>query len=350
MESRQIFQRVNNIRFMFCLGSNRKDDHYSSKLNTNPNLENWRSSEGKKKLEESMRRLNVDDQRVKNKNLSNFGLDYLMAEKFKVKAELKRYDTDFMESFLRPPNRNEKEVMRPLYGYYKNLKNAIEQKQKLGGGNTSNTTNSSNSNINPGSNGTLLDANHKKSVSTNININNTNTNHGYSYSFNNLNHGTSSTFDNTLKNKEEKQGTSSHQNVYSNLLSHDRKITEPKNEKNYDLHSKFSSSDKELDGILLDNPIDTKKKDTKSFKDKKYSKTDILLMEKEYESIKKEQVALKQTLHNYQKEFYEIHNRRVKYYKDILGVENEYQKYKNNKIRSKEIQDILTYIKSSKQI
>jgi hypothetical protein len=45
-----------------------------------------------------------------------------------VKSELKIYDRDFTTLFGRAPNRNEKEPFRPLYAYYKKLKEHIDKK------------------------------------------------------------------------------------------------------------------------------------------------------------------------------------------------------------------------------
>jgi len=112
--------------------------------------------------------------------------------------------------------------------------------------------------------------------------------------------------------------------------------------------------DKELDSILLgNNNTNTKEKrsnshsHTQSQKDKKYTKSELIQLEKEYDLIKKDQIDLKQKLHNYQKEFYQQHNRKVKYYKDIIGMENEYQAYKENKQRLRQIIDILEKYKIS---
>ena len=54
-------------------------------------------------------------------------LDQLNNEKKRVKNELKQYDSDFQNIFQRFPNKNEKEPMRPLYIYYKKLKQYIQR-------------------------------------------------------------------------------------------------------------------------------------------------------------------------------------------------------------------------------
>ena len=79
--------------------TNSNNININNSQNSNTNYDNWKNFESKKRMEEALRRLNVDEQRCKNKNLVNFGIDYLMAEKNKVKSELKRFDNDFFELF-----------------------------------------------------------------------------------------------------------------------------------------------------------------------------------------------------------------------------------------------------------
>jgi hypothetical protein len=52
----------------------------------------------------------------------------LADEKKKVKNELKSYDNDFSANFRKPPNHDEKEPLRPLYVYYKKLKEALTKR------------------------------------------------------------------------------------------------------------------------------------------------------------------------------------------------------------------------------
>jgi len=92
--------------------------------------ENWKNKESKKRLEEAIKRLNLDESKIRSKSLSSLPVEYLMSEKAKVKNELKKYDNEFVDLFSRPPNRAEKEVMRPIYLYYKNLKSALDLKAK----------------------------------------------------------------------------------------------------------------------------------------------------------------------------------------------------------------------------
>lgn len=101
----------------------------------------WKSTIGKKKYEEAMKRLDLDDKKIKSKAYLNQPLEFLNQEKSKIKNELKKYDNDFYEVFKQMPNRNEKEIMKPLYIYYKTLKGAISQKTANPHLNSINTTN-----------------------------------------------------------------------------------------------------------------------------------------------------------------------------------------------------------------
>ena len=88
-------------------------NNYNQKeLSVTDRYENWKNYDSKKIFEEAMKRLNVDEQRCRNRNLTNFGTDFLVAEKNKVKSELKKFDTDFYEIFKWYPKKNEKETIR----------------------------------------------------------------------------------------------------------------------------------------------------------------------------------------------------------------------------------------------
>lgn len=249
------------------------------------NPEVWKTTIGKKKLEDAMKRLNLDDQRIRSKNLASLGLDFLNVEKSKVKSELKKYDQDFSEIFKRMPNRNEKEVMKPLYAYYKNLKTAITLKGTKGGTAIAEQVLTNN-------------FTKKEKVGTVME--------------NGKNNGTGS----------EKNKNSS---GYNSLMSNKEKKTVIEKEKELD----FTKSDPNKKGAYG------------IYKNRRLSRTELIHLEREGEMIKREQFELKQRLYEYQKEFQAIHNRRVRFFKDIQPVEYEYQKYKENKINLRDIQQIL---------
>lgn len=274
--------------------------HQNSKKKEVDLQDAWMKGGDKKRLEEALQRLGIDENRCKNKNLVNFGLDYLLSEKSKVKSELKKFDNDFLEIFQRLPNRNEKEVMRIIYMYYKNLKQAITYKQTQGNIEKNNKHESFN------------DINNQLNLTPQNNIHTENKK--------------TPTLNNNYLNKQK-----SNSNDFSN---------------NYSKNT-YNKSEKE-DSNLFHNNFQVKPEKKKNLSFNVQSKLNLQELEKEYELLKKQQVTLKQTLHNYQKEFYEIHNRRVKYYKDIIGVEEDYQKYKENKMRLNEIQETLQQYKNTK--
>lgn len=94
------------------------------------NVEEWLKVNSPKLLEESLKRLNLDISIIENRNLDLLGYNDLQEEKKRVKNELKRYDTSFNNEYKRFPDRKEKEPMRPLYLYYKRLKQAIGRAPK----------------------------------------------------------------------------------------------------------------------------------------------------------------------------------------------------------------------------
>lgn len=90
----------------------------------------WVQVEGPRRLQESMTRLRMDAASTQGRDLPTRSLEDLLLEKRKVKRELKNYDQSFMSQFGRLPTREEKEPMRPLYMFYKKLKQAISRKQQ----------------------------------------------------------------------------------------------------------------------------------------------------------------------------------------------------------------------------
>ena len=248
----------------------------------------WRNTIGKKKFENSMQRLNVDEKKIKNLQLSNLSLDALQKEKAKVKNELKKYDSDFNEVFNYLPTKQDKEIMKPLYIYYKSIKNAIEKKE---------VNNEGNSVMNPRYSQVTYSVVSNNSDTGNIKNNNYN---NYHQQINNQN--------NNLNQKS-----------------------------NFNYHKKANSSSMQNKNEIQD--IVKEKK-------RSLSKDEINALEREYKDIKKEQKDLKDMLRNYQNEFQKSNNRKVKFLKDITPVEREYQKYKSNRQR---LNDIMEIIESNKK-
>jgi hypothetical protein len=81
-------------------------------------------------LKESIQKLGITEDLLKKKQdldafVSAMSIDKLATDKKKVKNELRMYDSDFYELFHNQPNHDEKEPFRPLYIYYKKLKEYI---------------------------------------------------------------------------------------------------------------------------------------------------------------------------------------------------------------------------------
>lgn len=95
-------------------------------------LEDWLQSEALKLLNNSLTLLKLDENRINKGIIEKMSYEGLTNEKKKVKNELKKYDMAFEALYHRQPVRNEKEPMRPLYIYYKLLKQAIHKKEEAG--------------------------------------------------------------------------------------------------------------------------------------------------------------------------------------------------------------------------
>ncbi len=121
-------QVIQHGTFENIINKNKIIEEKKEEENITPEI--WRNTIGKTKFENSMNKLNLDEKKIKNRQLYNLTLEVLQKEKAKVKNELKKYDSDFNEVFNHLPTKQDKEIMKPLYIYYKNLKNAIEKKEE----------------------------------------------------------------------------------------------------------------------------------------------------------------------------------------------------------------------------
>ena len=245
----------------------------------------WRNTIGKTKFENSMNKLNLDEKKIKNRQLYNLTLEVLQKEKAKVKNELKKYDSDFNEIFNYLPTKQDKEIMKPLYIYYKSIKNAIEKKEGNNDGNS------------------VMNNPRYSQITYSVVSNNSDTG-----------------------------------NIKNNNNYHKHLNNQNNNQKNnFNYHKKANSS-----SIQNKNEI----QDVVKEKKRSLSKDEINALEREYKDIKKEQKDLKDMLRNYQNEFQKSNNRKVKFLKDITPVEKEYQKYKTNRQR---LNDIMEIIESNKK-
>ncbi|KAF4671546.1 hypothetical protein FOL47_001470 [Perkinsus chesapeaki] len=96
--------------------------------------EGWSGSEH---LRKAIERLSLPPEDATNGWTSQIGRlprSQLSHEKRRVKQELKSYDVAFTAVHGRSPGRTDKEPMRPLYTYYRGLKQAMEEVETGGGG------------------------------------------------------------------------------------------------------------------------------------------------------------------------------------------------------------------------
>ena len=311
--------------------NNQKEENLSPKK--------WCLTIGKKKYEESLKRLQISEKMIASKTLiSQMNLDQLINEKARVKQELKKYDEDFYHIFKTKPAKENKEVMKPLYYYYQKIKLEITKKSN---NNEQNSETMIRKNNNQGNN------------QNNINyINNTNNQNTFpsTISYNESTLIQESTYGNNTTNSNQNQIENNrtnkftmNNNTYHNNIKNNNNVN--MNNNNYNVfHRKANSG-----GGISNNNQKIKKEEFIINKNKKrsLSKEEINALEQEYFTIKNEQNNLTQMLRNYQNEFQKTNNRKVKWAKDIKPVEKEYNKYKMNKERIKQIKELFGYIETN---
>lgn len=88
----------------------------------------WVNTQGRKFLEDAKERLQIDTKQYlyKGNQLSQLTYEELNKIKRNVKGELKKYDQLFSSLFCKQPAKTDKEPLRPLYMYYKKLKQLIQ--------------------------------------------------------------------------------------------------------------------------------------------------------------------------------------------------------------------------------
>lgn len=256
-------------------------------------INDWVKIEGQKYLEESMRKLNLDQNKDIRNDLHTLSLDYLNKAKKVVKNELKYYDECFKAQFGSLPNRYEKEPMRPLYVYQKKLKIAITQKEKEEGS-VVNTTGSG-----------IKDLNNINSIHVGL----PNSSHGNDLDY------------------EFKEGKETSVQAVNNQQSRAKgehsghELKQPKEEsqgKGLKLNlSKLGGAD--------------------SASNDKRAHAHKVDMEQRLTALMNRKAVLRNVLQQYQQEFLQKNVRRIKFHRDILPVENEQYEYKDVK---KEIEQI----------
>ena len=338
-------QKNNNLK-----QNNISENNQNNQAQENLSPKKWCLTIGKKKYEESLKRLQISEKMIASKTLiAQMNLEQLTNEKARVKQELKKYDEDFYQVFKTKPAKENKEVMKPLYYYYQKIKLEITKK----------------SNNNEKNSETIIrnnehNNNQMNKQSNNVNyMNNTNTQSVFpsviTYNESTLlqetNYGNNTTnlntnqmqLDNNRTNKFVSNNNTYHISTKNNSIN---TVNSNTSNNNYNVfHRKANSG-----GGISNNTQKVKKEEfviNKANKKRSLSKEEINALEKEYFTIKNEQNNLTQMLRNYQNEFQKTNNRKVRWAKDIKPVEKEYNKYKMNKERIKQIKELFGYMESN---
>ena len=320
----------------------------NQKNNNKPNNQNvqnqeitspkvWCATIGKKKYEESLQRLQINERMIASKSLLNeMSLEKLTNEKARVKQELKKYDEDFYQVFKTKPSKENKEIMKPLYYYYQKLKLAITKKssdQNSSGSetivrnemhNNNHTSNNTNQSVFPST------TTYNESILT------------QEASYTNNSELISNASESTRLSKYSQMNNNN--NAYHNSMNNAIN-NKNNNNNNYNVfHRKANSGG----GVSSNNQIKIDDFNlNKNPQKRSLSKEEINALEQEYFTIKKEQNNLTQMLRNYQNEFQKTNNRKVKWTKDIKPVEKEYNKYKANKERIRQIKELFGHIENN---
>lgn len=267
--------------------------------NENYNVESWVKRDGPQKLYESLKRLNLDLNAINRINLSALTVDEISLEKKRVKNELKRYDTAFSAVFKRIPSREEKEPMRPLYIYYKKLKQTIGRTDKP----------------NPKSN-TVVQKSSTTSGVTPIAIPEKNQRLLGSM--------------NLLQEKENKATTISSQADKKLDSSFEYNLSKDA--------TKELSFEPKMNNFFNQGLPSHKHTNSKSNVSAGFNYEQA---RKELEDLKQNRAKLRDRLHSYQVDFTKNNNRKIKYHKDIVPVENEYKRYKEIKQEIQRLENLL---------
>lgn len=346
----------NNIQKNNSKQNNNVENNQNNQKAENLSPKKWCLTIGKKKYEESLKRLQISEKMIASKTLiAQMNLEQLVNEKARVKQELKKYDEDFYHVFKTKPAKENKEVMKPLYYYYQKIKLEITKKSNNKNENNSETIirnehHNNQSNLNTQTNPNHLNYmnntnNTQNTFPSTITYNDSTLNQESSYGNSTINSGLNSNqmqIENNRTNKFSINNTY-HNNSKTNSINNINSMT---NNTNYNVfHRKANSG-----GGISTNTQKQKKEDfviNKAIKKRSLSKEEINALEQEYFNIKNEQNNLTQMLRNYQNEFQKTNNRKVKWAKDIKPVEKEYNKYKMNKERIKQIKELFGSIESN---
>jgi len=267
--------------------------------NEPPQLAKWIKKEGPIRLYEALENLNLDIKSIDRVNLSALTYEQLCNEKKNVKNELKKYDAEFALVFKRNPEREEKEPMRPLYIYYKKIKQYLVKNAAKARNNKAVST----SQMNMGGNTYDKDGKTMKGTKN------------YPHEKENKGYGQTSAYDRKLDSSFEAQMSKEgfKERNQHNYHEEDRRDLYERNYK--------QSSGKGQGNVGLS------------------TQEQIRRQLEEYRGFR---LQLREKLHSYQTEFTKNNSRKIKYHKDIAPVENEYKQYKEIKQEITKLEGLLT--------
>ena len=281
--------------------SNQHIRQSAAQKNEPPSLDKWIKTNGPQKLNEALANLGLDIRSINRVNLSALSHEQLQNEKKNVKNELKTYDAYFTTVFKRVPEREEKEPMRPLYIYYKKIKQYITKSQERGKGHKATSSSVQGNNM------------HSDFVS------NLSTGSDKAVRSSKTTKGTGIEKENRLHVQDRKLETSFEAQMsrdnYKDRDSHDE------GEK-FGLHEKYHNKIRGHGGSQL----------TGNSREQ---------IKKQLEEYRAYRLQLREKLHSYQSDFTRNNNRRIKYHKDIAPVESEYKRYKDIKHEISRLEDLL---------
>lgn len=303
-----------------------KEPDYSMKPRNEKNslLDQWMTHEGPKRLNQSLKILGVRADSIENANLERKTLPELLSLKKKVKHELKEYDFSFNSIFKRQPEKREKEVMRPLYIFYKYVKNAIAQLEQKAAV-------------------TVEKTQPMQQKDTRLREQGSNT--------------SNSSYNRTLENSNPKFSKKVQQS--SSFSSGNREMLEIDKENNYllaNMKKTISGGGVSNGGTkespyhrVKDEPTHTSKyqlmdnrkheQQQRDMKNRKNDKKDLL--EKRLEELRATRSRIKARLVAFNQEFKKNNNRKIRYTQDLQPVEADYKKFKELDAEIAQIQKIL---------
>ena len=320
---------------------NNKQNNQNQPEVTNPKT--WCMTVGKKKYEESLHRLQINERMIASRTLINeMSLEQLTNEKARVKQELKKYDEDFFQVFKSKPTKENKEIMKPLYYYYQKLKLAISKKTSDQASNASTVAETIVRNDKHGMNN---NSNNQSIFPSTMTDNTENNLDNESIITQEVTYGNNTELISNTSDSNRQSKFSQNNSIYHNNMNNASNKGSNNNNMNYNIfHRKANSGG----GVSSNSQLKNEDFNINRNQQKRsLSKDELNALEQEYYSIKKEQNNLTQMLRNYQNEFQKTNNRKVKWTKDIKPVEKEYNKYKANKERIKQIKELFGHIENN---